>query len=333
MANAPDVSAAANKIPEVVLASSTGSRSMPVIGFGTAADKLQPHVLKTAVVEAIKLGYRHFDTASMYGSEQTLGEAIQEALGLGLVASRDQVVVTSKLWITDAHPHLVIPALHKSLQNLQLKYLDLYLIHWPISAKPGTLVYPLNAGDLMPMDFKAVWAAMEECQRLGLTKSIGLSNFSTKKIENILSFATIPPSVNQVEMNPLWQQKKLRDFCKTNGIIVTAFSPLGGIGSCWGSNHVFESKVLQEIAKERGKTIAQVCIRWVYQAGATLAVKSYNKERLKQNVDIFDWKLSETDIEKISQIPQRKMMLREDMVSVNGPSPYKSLEDLWDGEF
>ncbi|CAN6555345.1 unnamed protein product [Malus baccata var. baccata] len=313
MANAPDVSAAANKMPEVVLASSIGPRSMPAIGFGTAANKFEPHVLKTAVVE-------------------TLGEAIQEALGLGLVASRDQVFVTSKLWITDAHPHLVIPALHKSLQNLQLKYLDLYLIHWPISAKPGTLVYPLNAGDLMPMDFKAVWAAMEECQRLGLTKSIGLSNFSTKKIENILSFATIPPSVNQVEMNPLWQQKKLRDFCKTNGIIVTAFSPLGGIGSCWGSNHVFESKVLQEIAKERGKTIAQVCIRWVYQAGATLAVKSYNKERLKQNVDIFDWKLSETDIEKISQIPQRKMMLREDMVSVNGPSPYKSLEDLWDGE-
>ncbi|KAB2603324.1 NAD(P)H-dependent 6'-deoxychalcone synthase-like [Pyrus ussuriensis x Pyrus communis] len=322
MANAPDVLAATDKIPEVVLASATGSRSMPVIGFGTAADKLQPHVLKTAVVEAIKLGYRHFDTASMYGSEQTLGEAIQEAFGLGLVASRDQVFVTSKLWITDAHPHLVVPALYKSLQKLQLEYLDLYLIHWPISAKPGTLVYPLNAEDLMPMDVKAVWAAMEECQRLGLTKSIGLSNFSTKKIENILSFATIPPSVNQ----------KLRDFCKANGIIVTAFSPLGGIGSCWGSNHVFESKVLQEIAKERGKTIAQVCIRWVYQAGATLAVKSYNKERLKQNVNIFDWELSENDIEKIYQIPQRKMMLREDLVSTNGPSPYKSLEDLWDGE-
>ncbi|KAI5313776.1 hypothetical protein L3X38_042952 [Prunus dulcis] len=111
-----------------------------------------------------------------------LGEAIQEALRLGLVASRDQVFITSKLWISDAHLDLVTPALQESLQNLQFEYLDLYLIHWPISAKPGTLVYPLVAEDLMPMDFKGVWAAMEECQRLGLTKSIGVSNFSTKKL-------------------------------------------------------------------------------------------------------------------------------------------------------
>ncbi|TQE05744.1 hypothetical protein C1H46_008650 [Malus baccata] len=251
MANAPNVSAAAKKIPEVVLASSTGPRSMPAIGLGTAANKFEPHVLKTAVVEAIKLGYRHFDTASMYGSEQTLGEAIQEALGLVL--------------------------------------------------KRGTLVYPLNAEYLMPMDFKAVCAAMEERQRLGLTKSIGL-------------------------------------------------------GSCWGSNHVFESKVLQEIAEEWGKTIAQNTMTarkrnptltvyrqlWYFgryvldgciKQGQHLLFKSYNKERLKQNVDIFDWELSEIDIEKINRIPQRKMMLREDLVSANGPSHYKSLEDLWDQSY
>lgn len=115
MANAPAL-VAATKIPEVVLGSSTGPRSMPVLGFGTAANKLEPNVLKTAVLEAIKLGYMHFDTASMYGSEQALGEAIQDALRLGLVASRDQVFITSKLWISDAHPHRVTPALQKSLQ-------------------------------------------------------------------------------------------------------------------------------------------------------------------------------------------------------------------------
>ncbi|CAN6548873.1 unnamed protein product [Malus baccata var. baccata] len=309
---------AASQIPEVVLGSSAGPKSMPVLAFGTAADNLQPDALKTAVVEAIKLGYRHFDTASIYGSEQTLGDAIKEALELGLVDSRDKLFITSKLWSNDAHPDLVIPALKKSLQNLQLEYLDLYLIHWPISGKPGKLVDPL--------------AAMEESQRLGLTKSIGVSNFSSKKIETLLSFASIPPSVNQVEMSPFWQQKKLRDFCKANGIVVIAFSPLGAIGSSWGTNHVLESKVLQDIAEARGKTIAQVCIRWVYQVGATLAVKSYNEERLKQNLLVFDWELSEDDLAKINQIPQKKMMLKENLVSADGSSPYKSVEELWDGE-
>ncbi|KAL6294426.1 hypothetical protein ACE6H2_002568 [Prunus campanulata] len=327
MANA----ASSAHIPEVVLGSSIGPKSMPVIAFGTATDNIQPNLLKTAVLEAIKLGYRHFDTAAIYGSEQTLGEAIKEALKLGLVASRDQLFITSKLWSNDAHPHLVIPALKKSLENLQLEYLDLYLIHWPISAKPGKLVYPLV--NLMPMDFKGVWAAMEESQRLGLTKSIGVSNFSSKKIETLLSFATIPPSVNQVEMSPFWQQKKLRDFCKANGIVVTAFSPLGAMGTSWGTNHVLESKVLQDIAEARGKTIAQVCIRGVYQAGATLAVKSYNKERLKQNLQVFDWELSEDDLNKINHIPQHKMMRREELVSADGSSsPYKSVEEFWDGE-
>ncbi|KAK9903868.1 hypothetical protein M0R45_000840 [Rubus argutus] len=321
---------AATQIPEVVLESSNGRRTMPVLGFGTAADNFQPEVFIAAVLEAIKLGYRHFDTAAEYGSEQSLGEAIAQALKLGLVGSRDDLFVTSKLWPNDAHPHLVIPALKKSLQNLQLEYLDLYLIHWPISAPPGKLMHSIAEKDLMPMDFKGVWADMEEAQRLGLTKSIGVSNFSSKKIEDLLSFATIPPSVDQVEMSPFWQQKKLRDFCKANGMVVTAFSPLGAIGTRCGTNSILESKVLKEIAEARGKTVAQVCIRWVYQVGATLAVKSYNKERLKQNAQVFDWELSQEDLDKISQIPQHKLVLREEYVSANGP--YKSLEDLWDGE-
>ncbi|PRQ36777.1 putative oxidoreductase [Rosa chinensis] len=323
---------AATHISEVVLESSNGRRTMPVLGFGTASNNLQREVFIEAVLEAIKLGYRHFDTASLYGSEQSLGVAIAQALKLGLVASRDKLFITSKLWSNDAHPDLVLPALKKSLQNLELDYLDLYLIHWPISATPGKLSHFLEEKDQMPMDFKGVWAAMEEAQRLGLTKSIGISNFSTKKTQNLLSFATIPPSVNQVEMSPFWQQKKLREFCKANGIVVTAFSPLGAIGTSWGTNYVLESKVLNEIAKARGKTVAQVCIRWVYQVGATLAVKSYNKERLKQNVQVFDWELTEEDLEKINQIPQRRMISREEEL-VTATGPYKSLDELWDGEY
>ncbi|KAL6210117.1 hypothetical protein ACLB2K_021055 [Fragaria x ananassa] len=277
-------------------------------------------------------------TQLQFTDQSSLGAAIAQALELGLVASRDELFITSKVWCNDAHPHLVIPALKKSLRNLGLEYLDLYLIHWPISAKPAELSQiededPMpTEEEQMPMDFKGVWAAMEEAQRLGLTKSIGISNFSTKKTQHMLSFATIPPAVNQVEMSPFWQQKKLRDFCKANGIVVTAFSPLGAIGTSWGANHVLESKALNEIAEARGKSVAQVCIRWVYQVGATLAVKSYNKERLKQNVQVFDWELTEDDLEKINQIPQRKQMTREEEL-VTATGPYKSLDDLWDGEY
>ncbi|XP_050287415.1 non-functional NADPH-dependent codeinone reductase 2-like isoform X3 [Quercus robur] len=318
------------KIPKMELSSSSGPVSMPVIGFGSAADNNDSAILISAVLESIKLGYRHFDTASAYGTEQALGEAIAEALRLGLIPSRDDLFVTSKLWPTEAHAHLVLPSLQKSLRTLQLEYLDLYLIHWPITVTPGKGESPFDKQDLMPMDFKSVWAAMEECQRLGLTKSIGVSNFSCKKLENLLSFATIPPSVNQVEMNPVWQQNKLTEFCKANGIIVTAFSPLGAKGVSWGTNDVMDNEVLKEIAKTRGKTVAQVCLRWIYEQGAALIVKSYNKERLKENLQIFDWELSEDDYDKIGQIKQHRMMLQEELVSAHGP--YKSIEELWDGE-
>ncbi|KAB1225576.1 Non-functional NADPH-dependent codeinone reductase 2 [Morella rubra] len=215
-------------------------------------------------------------------------------------------------------------------RTLQLEYLDLYLIHWPISVTPGKFAFTSDEQDLMPMDLKSVWAAMEECQRLGLAKSIGVSNFSCKKLETLLSSAIILPSVNQVEMSPLWQQKRLRDFCKTNGIIVTAFSPLGARGTGWGTNNVMENETLEEIAKARGKTVAQVCRRWVYEQEVAPIVNSYNKERLRENLQIFDWVPSEDERTKIIQIKQQRMMLKEDLVSARGP--FKSIEELWDGE-
>ncbi|KAM6562296.1 hypothetical protein CsatB_022294 [Cannabis sativa] len=322
---------ASTTIPKLLLGSSAGLKTIPVLGLGTASNDKDPILLKNAVLEAIKLGYTHFDTASAYGSEQGLGEAIDEALKLGLVASRDELFITSKLWITDSHPHLVLPSLKTSLGKLQLEYLDLYLIHWPVSAKPGGPVFPINEKDLMPMDFKSVWTAMEECQRLGLTKSIGVSNFTCKKLQNILSFATIPPSVNQVEMNPTWQQKKLREFCGVNNIVVTAYSPLGAKGASWGTNQVWDNQVLVDIARARGKTVAQVSLRWIYEQGASVVVKSYNKERLKENLDIFDWELTEDDLHKINLVQQNRFNRCEGFVSPEH-GPYKSIEELWDGE-
>ncbi|XP_028803170.1 NAD(P)H-dependent 6'-deoxychalcone synthase [Neltuma alba] len=309
----------AASIPHLAL---SGNRSMPVIGLGTAADSPGKETTKGAVIEAIKLGYRHFDTASVYGSEEFVGEGIAEAFHLGLVKSRDELFVTSKLWCSDNHPGHVIPALRRSLGYLRLEYVDLYLIHFPLSAKPWNMKFPFDKNEVVPFDMKGVWAEMEECKKMGLTKSIGVSNFSTKKLQNLLSFTTIPPSVNQVEMNPCWQQNKLREYCKEKGIIVTAYSPLGAQGASWGTNNVMDNELLNEIAEANGKSVAQVCLRWLYEKGVSFVVKSYNKERMKKNLEIFDWSLNESDLEKIAQVKQHRMNL----------GPTTGLEDLFDGE-
>ncbi|XP_010255181.1 PREDICTED: non-functional NADPH-dependent codeinone reductase 2-like [Nelumbo nucifera] len=314
-------------VPQVLLSS---GYHVPLVGMGTAGYHLDAsESSKLPILGAIEIGYRHFDTAAVYQSEQHLGKAIAEALRLGLIKSRDELFITSKLWCSDAHPHLVLPALRTTLRNLQLEYLDLYLIHHPVSSTPGRYDFPIKE-ELLPMDFKSVWAAMEECQRLGLTKSIGVSNFSCKKLESLLAVAKIPPAVNQVEMNPLWQQKKLRDFCKDKGILVVAFSPLGAQGTAWGSNRVMDCELLHEIAEARGKSVAQVCLRWVYEQGVGLLVKSCSERRLEENLDIFNWALSEEESEKIGQIPQRRGLSGEVFVSENGP--FNSVEDFWDGE-
>ncbi|KAH7848967.1 hypothetical protein Vadar_010980 [Vaccinium darrowii] len=325
-------------IPEIQIPlAPLGSNSMakiPLLGFGTASwpfGGISEEVLKESILTAIKLGYRHFDTASLYHTEECLGKAISEALAIGLIQSRGELFITSKLWCSDVHPHRVLPALQNTLQKLGLEYLDLYLIHIPVSMKPeGGYSLIFNQSYLLPMDFKSVWEAMEECHKLGLAKNIGVSNFSSKKIEQLLQTAKIPPAVNQVEMNPVWQQKKLRKFCEEKGIHVTAYSPLGAKGTFWGTDQVMDCEILKEIARAKGKTLAQVCLRWVHEQGVSVLVKSYNKERMKKNLDIFDWKLSPEESQKIDQIPQRKGFRALGFVSDDGP--FKSLEDMWDEE-
>ncbi|KAJ9172099.1 hypothetical protein P3X46_015382 [Hevea brasiliensis] len=314
-------------IPEVLLGSS-GPR-LPLLGMGTATSPLVgSDEIKTAILQAIELGYRHFDTATLYRTEEPLGEAIIEALSRGLIKSREELFITSKLWCSDAHSNLVIPALQKSLKALQLEYLDLYLIHWPVSSRPGIYEFPIKKEDFLPMDFKGVWAAMEECHKLGLTKSIGVSNFSCKKLSDLLAMAEVPPAINQVEINPLWQQKKQMEFCKANGIVLTAYAPLGG--TIWGSNRVMENEVLKEIANAKKKSVAQICLRWAYEQGVCILVKSFHSERMKENLDIFNWTLSEEELKKISEIPQSRGSSGVDYISDKGP--FKTLEELWDGE-
>ncbi|WCJ33694.1 NAD(P)-linked oxidoreductase superfamily protein [Euphorbia peplus] len=305
--------------------------NIPVIGLGTAEFPFceDEEATKQAIIKSIKVGYTHFDTAAFYQSEKPLGNAIAEALEVGLIESRNELFITSKLFMADAHSDLVLPALQNTLRNLGLEYLDLYLIHFPVSLKPGSQ-FPIKEDEIVVMNMEGVWKAMEECQMLGLTKSIGVSNFTCAKIQKLLSTAKIPPAVNQVEMNPCWQQKNLRTYCDEKGIHITAYSPLGGKGTPWGTNRVMECQILKDIAIAKGKTLAQVCLRWVYQQNVSIAVKSLNEERMKENLEIFDWELSDEDLNKMDQIPQERGNKIEVFVTEQGP--YKSLMELWDGE-
>ncbi|KAI3852185.1 hypothetical protein MKX03_022985 [Papaver bracteatum] len=296
------------KVPVATLSS---GKTIPLLGMGTAAYPFVGSGVTSAILKAIKLGYRHFDTAALYMTEESVGDAIAEAIQLGLIRSREEVFITSKLYCCDAHPDRVLASLENTLKNLKMEYLDLYLIHWPAKVNPGNFIFPPAKEELLPIDYKNVWLAMEECQNLGLTKSIGVSNFSCKKLENLLAIANIPPAVNQVELNPIWQQSKLIKFCKANGILVTAYSPLGANGTPWGSSGV-------------------VCLKWVYQQGVSVLVKSFNEDRIEENLTLFDWELNEDELKKISEIPQRRGLPGDVFVSANGP--FKTVEDLWDGE-
>ncbi|KAF8407533.1 hypothetical protein HHK36_006667 [Tetracentron sinense] len=245
-------------IPSVVLSSRW---KMPMVALGTVTQPLPPpQILISTFVNAIEVGYRHFNTAAFYNTEEPLGHAITEALRQGLISTRNDLFITSKLWCTYAHPDLVLPALKNTL-----------------GSKKGEMAFPIRSEGILPFDMRGTWEAMEECCscRLGLAKSIGVSNFAFKKLSHLLAHSTIPPAV---ELNPAWQQKKLIDFCKESGIHVTDWSPLGANGFWWGSNVVMDSPILKEIALAKGKTITQVALRWIYEQGVSVVVKSFNKE-------------------------------------------------------
>ncbi|KAL3834203.1 hypothetical protein ACJIZ3_008939 [Penstemon smallii] len=273
-----------NKIPEVIL--NSGHR-MPLIAMGTVGDPLPPpEQLISIYIDAIAIGYRHFDTASIYDTEEPLGKAVAKAIELGLINNRDELFITSKLWCTDAHHDLVLPALKETLRKLDLSYVDLYLIHWLVRVTKGSKYLESLNENILPFDINATWKGMEECCELGLAKSIGVSNFSCVKLKKILDQATIPPAVNQVELNISWQQEKLLEFCRANGVHISAWSPLGSHGSYWGSHKVLESPVLQNIASAKEKSVAQVFI-YIYPFDAHKFVLEFVFKFLMYSSDWF----------------------------------------------
>ncbi|KAL5998848.1 hypothetical protein ACLOJK_009796 [Asimina triloba] len=211
---------------------------------------------------------------------------------------------------------------------LRLEYVDLYSIHFPVRLKEGILDMTCEKDDILPLDVKATWAAMEEMHKMGLARSIGVSNFTCKKLTDLLAHANIPPAVNQVEMHPVWQQKKLRDFCAEKGIHVSAYSPLGA--KEWGFDVVLGNALINDIARAKGKGAGQIALKRGLQQGVSLIPKSFNKGRLSQNFAILDWQLTEEELQRIGTIPQKRIATIPEFIFPDGM--FKSPEEFWDGE-
>lgn len=254
--------------------------TIPVLGFGTwrstGAETFD------AVSCALAAGYRLIDTASFYGNQNSVGEAIR-ACGL----RRDEIFVTSKLWNDDHGYEKTLAAVEKSLEALGLDYLDFYLIHWPVPAALRDNWQRMNAES---------WRAMEELCRAGKIRSLGVSNFRPHHLRPLLECATIWPAVNQVELHPGMNQTETLDFCRANNIRVEAWAPLG-------RTKLFDEPVLVRLAENYHRSPAQICLRWAVEQGIVPIPKSVHSERIRQNAEIFDFELSPADMSTISSLP------------------------------
>lgn len=298
---------------------SSGDR-MPSVGLGTW--KIGKDVTADVCYNAIKNGYRLIDEACDYGNEVEAGEGINRAISEGLV-KRDDLFVTSKLWNTYHRKEHVKAACLKTLADLKLDYLDLYLIHFPISLKfvpfekryPPEWIYDPESRDarmvedLVPM--RETWEAMQELVEEGLVRNIGLCNVGVSMLRDILSYATIKPAVLQVEMHPYNSQEMLLKFCRKNGISVTAFSNLGAssyfeLGMATKPESCLEEACIVEMGKKYGKTPAQIVLRWAVQRGTAIVPKSSKTARLVENISLFEFNISADDMDTISTLNKNK---------------------------
>ncbi|MFD2655675.1 aldo/keto reductase [Gracilibacillus thailandensis] len=242
---------------------------IPAVGLGVY--KAEPgNEVYHAVKSALELGYRHIDTASLYANEEGVGQAIKDS---GI--PREEIFVTTKVWNDEQGYEETKAAFKRSLERLQMDYVDLYLVHWPVPGK-----------------FTETYKALEEIYHDGKAKAIGVSNFEPHHLEELLKEANVTPVVNQVELHPQLQQQAVRDFCAKHDIKVEAWAPLG-------KARYFDHPVLQELAAKHNKKPSQIIVRWQYQSGIITIPKSVHKERQQENVDIFDFELSNEDIDKI----------------------------------
>jgi len=305
---------------------------MPIIGLGTW--KSDPGDVYNAVLEAIKVGYRHIDCAPIYGNEKEVGEALKKAFTDGLV-KREELWVTSKLWNSNHRREHVLPGLEKTLNDLQLDYLDLYLMHWPVALTEGT-GFPDSADKFLSLDevpLSETWNGLEEAIVQKLARHIGISNFTVGKIKELLKTASHRPEMNQVELHPFLQQAPLLKYCKEQDMHMTAYSPLGSADRPARARKENEPKLMDhgtiaEIADKHGCTPAQVLISWAVHRGTAVIPKSVNPGRIKQNFEAVQVKLDNDDMQKIAGIDQDYRFVDGGLWTMEG-SPY-SMASLWD---
>ncbi|TDL88513.1 aldo/keto reductase [Vibrio vulnificus] len=251
---------------------------MPWFGLGVFKVEEGPELVN-AVKVAIKHGYRSIDTAAIYENEEGVGQGILEGLEESGI-SREELFVTSKVWNADLGYESTIAAYEKSLKKLGLKYLDLYLIHWPVEGK-----------------YKEAWRALETLYKEGKVKAIGVSNFQIHHLEDLMKDADVKPMVNQVECHPRLTQKEVQAFCKEQGIQLEAWSPLM-------QGELLDNEVLQAIATNHGKSVAQVILRWDLQNGIVTIPKSTKEHRIVENSTVFDFELTEEEMNQIDGLNQ-----------------------------
>lgn len=256
---------------------------IPCVGYGTF--RTDPAVTAQAVQDAIAAGYRHIDTAKVYENEVGVGQGIKAA-----GVPREELFVTSKLWNTDRGYEATKAAFQASLDRLGLDYLDLYLIHWPANEKQfGADAAKINA---------ETWRAMEELYEAGKIRAIGLSNFMPHHVAELLKTAKIKPMVDQIEVHPGWTHAEEIKKLQAMGIVVEAWGPLGGQGAT-----VLVDPTMQKIAAAHGKSTAQVSLRWILQQGVVPLPKSVHVDRIKQNMELFDFELSNEEMQTIAALP------------------------------